>query len=59
MSGLKEKAKKVSALHDFDDYWSIGKSKRIIYEITITDESVLDLIRHDDRVLKIRRISGK
>jgi hypothetical protein len=33
--------------------------KRIIYEITITDESVLDLIRHDDRVLKIRRISGK
>ena len=22
--------------------------KRIIYEITITDESVLDLIRHDD-----------
>jgi hypothetical protein len=29
--------------------------KRIIYEITITDESVLDLIRHDDRVLKIRR----
>jgi hypothetical protein len=32
--------------------------KRIIYEITITDESVLDLIRHDDRVLKIRRISG-
>jgi hypothetical protein len=58
MSSLKGKAKKVSALHDFDDYWFVGP-KRIIYEITITDESVLDLIRHDDRVLKIRRISGK
>jgi hypothetical protein len=34
-------------------------TKKIIYEITITDESVLDLIRYDDRVLKIRRISEK
>jgi hypothetical protein len=32
------------------------KEKKIIYEITITDERVLDLIRDDDRVLKIERV---
>jgi hypothetical protein len=34
----------------------VKNEKRIVYEIIVTDESALDLIRLDDRVIRIRKL---